>query len=107
VAQHSPYDGTGRRITKTLSNRGELDGTEQYYYDGQKQIEMRQTIDWQERVLRQYVWGTQYIDEIIRVDINGDPATDDDCLEYGTDAPYYYHRVRDSHLFLDTPSPPG
>ena len=85
------YDGTGRRVGKTLTYRGDLDGTEHYYYDGSKQIEMRQVLSGQEAVMRQYLWGTQYVDEIVRVDINGDYLSNNDCLG-AADASYYYHQ---------------
>lgn len=82
------YDGLGRRIRKALTRRGELDGTEFTYYAGPRAIELRNGSN---QTLRQYVWGARYVDEIVRVDINGDPAANSDCLGTG-DAAYYYHQ---------------
>ena len=42
-----------------------------YYYDGQSLIEERNA---SHRVLRQSVWGTQYVDELVQVGVNQDPA---------------------------------
>ncbi|MCO6439103.1 MAG: hypothetical protein J5J06_18575, partial [Phycisphaerae bacterium] len=61
--QTAHYDGTGRRIKKVVSNRGDLDATELYYYDGWKVIEIRQGSGTE--MDRQYIHGTQYIDEHI------------------------------------------
>ena len=51
------------------------------------------------RASAQYVWGTQYTDEIIFVDINGSPVSDNDCnpdqgIEAQTDSRYFYHQDR-------------
>ena len=45
--------------------------------DQQRQIEARNGSG---QTTRQYVWGTQYIDEIVHEDINGEPSVDNDCL---------------------------
>jgi len=83
------YAGLRRRIGKALTNRGDLDPTEWYYYSGQRQIEARNGSG---QTTRQYVWGTQYIDEIVREDINGNPAADNLCVGSTGDAAYYYHQ---------------
>ena len=88
------YDGVGRRIVKTITDSGDRGGswsydggTEEwsqddmayhYYYDGQQMTEMR---DGSDNVLKQYVWGLEYVDELVAIDLNGDPETDDDCLD--------------------------
>ena len=56
------YDGTGRRIKKVVSNAGDRDGTEYYYYAGQQMIETR---NGSETATQQFVFGTQYVDEPI------------------------------------------
>ena len=50
---------------------------------------------------RQWVWGTQYVDEVLLMDVNGDPATSNDCDpdtaaqgELGQDRRYFYHQDR-------------
>ena len=55
------YDALGRRIKKVVTNAGDLDGTELYFYGkGHQVIEVR---DGSENMIRQVVHGTQYIDE--------------------------------------------
>ncbi len=50
-------------------------------------IETRNGSDW---VLTQHLWGPMYVDELLQIAINGDPGTDNDCLETGaSDASYY------------------
>ena len=83
------YDGRGRRISKAVTASGDLDRTEYYYYDGQQMIEQR---DGSEQTAMQVVFGTEYIDEPVRLDVNTDPATDNDCLDAGGSAFYYYHQ---------------
>jgi RHS repeat-associated protein len=100
VAEYE-YDGLDRRIEKVVSNSGEGvvpgsddDGTgiqagdrhERYYYAGWRMLETRDDSD---RTLGQWVWGTQYIDELVCYDRNMD--ADSDCLE-ADDERYYYHQ---------------
>ena len=55
------YDALGRRIKKVVTNAGDLDGTELYFYGkGHQVIEVR---DGSENMIRQVIHGTQYIDE--------------------------------------------
>ena len=57
------YDALGRRIKKVVTNAGDLDGTELYFYGkGHQVIEVR---DGSENMIRQVVHGTQYIDEVV------------------------------------------
>ena len=57
------YDGLGRRIKKVVTNAGDLDGTELYFYGkGHQVIEVR---DGSENMIRQVVHGTRYIDEVV------------------------------------------
>ena len=60
----------GRRIKKEIKNSADLDCTYHYYYDGQRMIETR---NGSSQVLQQFVWGGQYIDELIQVGWNQDP----------------------------------
>ena len=61
VATYAFY-GDGRRARKQVQNRGDLDRTIYFYYDGQQVIEER---DGSERLYQQYVWGPNYIDELV------------------------------------------
>ena len=57
------YDALGRRIKKVVTNAGDLDGTELYFYGkGHQVIEVR---DGSENMIRQVVHGTRYIDEVV------------------------------------------
>ncbi|MFH1419686.1 MAG: RHS repeat-associated core domain-containing protein, partial [Planctomycetota bacterium] len=48
------------------------------YYDGQRMIEMR---DGSANVLKQHLWGAQYVDELCQIGVNDDPedASEDAC----------------------------
>ena len=49
---------------------------------------------------RQWVWGTQYVDEVLLMDVNGNPGNSNDCdPDYtpqgdGQDRRYFYHQDR-------------
>ena len=47
------YDGRGRRISKAVTNSGDLDCTYHYYLDGDSMIEVRNGSD---QVLKEQVW---------------------------------------------------
>ena len=69
------YDGTGRRISKTVEYSGDWDFTYHFYYNGQSEIEIRNGDSYNEgSVLKQKVWGTQYVDELVQIAINQDPS---------------------------------
>ena len=69
--------GLGRRVSKAISNSANWNGTYRYYYSGQSVVEERNSSD---KTLRQYVWGTQYTDEIVQIGINDDPGdTEQNC----------------------------
>ena len=71
------YDGLGRRVSKAISNSANWNGTYRYYYSGQSVVEERNSSD---KTLRQYVWGTQYTDELVQIGINDDPGdTEQNC----------------------------
>ncbi len=76
VAQYG-YDGLGRRIKKVVSNSGDKDGTQYFYYNNRWQL---LEIDNADGVARQqFVWGSNYIDEAICMDV--DTGTDGDCTD--------------------------
>jgi len=62
----SLYDGQGRRVKKAITNCGDLDATHVYYYDGQRMIEERNGSG---QLLKTYVWGQQYIDELLAIHV--------------------------------------
>jgi RHS repeat-associated protein len=74
ISSTSSYDGRGRRISKTLANTGAWDCAYHYYYDGDSLAETRNGSD---ILMRQHVWGTQYIDELVQIGINQHPQTND------------------------------
>ena len=65
------YDALGRRVTKCVQNSGDWNATYRYYYDGDRVVEERNSSN---KTLRQYVWGTQYVDELVQTSINDDPS---------------------------------
>ena len=75
------YDGLSRRVSKATTWSGDWDETYNYYYDGQAK-NMIETRNGSDEALTQHVWGVTYVDELLRIDINDDPATEDDCLDY-------------------------
>jgi RHS repeat-associated protein len=64
------YDGKGRRIKKAIANDADLDCTYLYYHDGDSNLETRNGSGY---VLKQQVWGTPYVDELVQVGVNQDP----------------------------------
>jgi RHS repeat-associated protein len=60
--QEAEFDGLGRRIRKTVTNSGDLDGTTVYLYNRHQIIETRNGSD---EVMLQVYPGTRYIDEIV------------------------------------------
>jgi RHS repeat-associated protein len=77
IAAYS-YDAEGRRIRKVVTNSAGLNGTTDFYLDGQQEIEDRNAAD---APAQQYVYGS-YIDEPLAVDTNlgGSPTR------------YFYHQ---------------
>ncbi|MBE7456511.1 MAG: RHS repeat-associated core domain-containing protein [Planctomycetia bacterium] len=58
------YYADNRRASKTVTNRGDLDGTTYFFYDGLREIEER---NGSEQVTQQYVWGHEYIDQLLMI----------------------------------------
>ncbi len=95
------YDGRTRRVSKVITNNGTSgtpnDGgnaTVHFYYDNKWRI--LETRNGSNQATRQWVWGTKYTDEILFMDVNGDPTSDNDC-DPDSDAPdrrYFYHQDR-------------
>ena len=72
------YDSLGRRIVKDVDNCGNWDIDYHYLYSGWQMVEMRNGSD---DVIKQYVWGLTYVDELLQIGINDDPTDEgeDDC----------------------------
>ena len=69
------YDGLGRRIGKLIENSGDWNMTYNFYYDGQSTVEEQNGSG---DTIKQHVWGTQYIDELVQTGLNDNPGSDDD-----------------------------
>jgi len=88
------YDGLGRRTLKTVTNSapsggGDFDFTYHYYYHGQQLVEIHNGTG---LVIKQHVWGLDYIDELVEVAINQDPT---DSHEQVCERPFYaMHNAR-------------
>ena len=78
------YDGLNRRTRKMVANSGDLDCTQEYLWDRDwRLLEVRNGSG---DVLKQQLWGARYIDELVQIAINTDPA---DAGEDVCDANYY------------------
>ena len=100
------FDGLHRRASKAVTNTGpeELAGdggetTVHFYYDSQWRI--LETRNGSDQATRQFMHGTQYIDEHVFMDVNGDPSNVDDCNpdtdaqgENDQDRRYFIHQDR-------------
>ncbi|WP_428940595.1 RHS repeat-associated core domain-containing protein [Fontivita pretiosa] len=88
------YDGLGRRITKkTYDSGGSLTETRQFFYSNRWQI-IEERVDGRSNPQeRQYVWGMQYVDELILRDRDANGGSSGDgTLEqrhYGLQDPNY------------------
>ena len=102
------------RSQKTVTNSGVEhvtgDGgntTIEYYYSTKWQI--LETRNGSNQATRQWVWGSQYVDEPILMDVNGDPGTDNTC-DPDTDSGcrrYYYHQDRNWNVLALTETDDG
>ncbi|MFH1745575.1 MAG: RHS repeat-associated core domain-containing protein [Planctomycetota bacterium] len=112
------YWADNRRSEKVVTNSGveesDNDGgntTVRYYYSNKWQI--LETRDGSDQATRQWVWGTQYVDEPLFMDYNADPGTDDDCdpdvdtyaesmVSENEDRRYYYQQDRNWNVIALT-----
>ncbi len=62
------FDGLGRRVVKTVSNSGDLDGVTEYYHNRNQIIETR---DGSGNLETQVYHGTQYSDEVVGMRVAG------------------------------------
>ena len=68
------YDGLDRRIAKSVTNCGDWSFTYDYYHDGRRVLEERNGAS---GVIKRFIYGTQYQDEVVRIDVNVDPSTNE------------------------------
>ncbi len=62
IIQTGEFDALGRRIKKVVTNAGDYDKTEVYFYDGQRIV---QVSNGSGTMVQQFIHGTQYIDELV------------------------------------------
>ena len=125
VAEYE-YDGQNRRTTKTVGNCGientANDGgntTVEYYYGGVAaglragRWNVFETRNGSSQTTFQYVWGTQYVDELVMIDKNGDPSESNDCDpddqsgESTADERYFVHQDRNWNVVALTDYDPS
>ena len=100
VAEYE-YDGDDRRVEKVVTNCGVEDTpndggntTLHFYYSNRWQI--LETRGGSNQTLAQYIWGMRYVDELVMIEVNENPGTnntankDDD----GSDSRYFVHQDR-------------
>ncbi|MEM8784090.1 MAG: hypothetical protein AAGE65_14720, partial [Planctomycetota bacterium] len=85
------YDGLGRRVVRKLRNVADREATYHDYYNSNWQL--LETRDGSGSPVKQHVWGLDYIDELIAVNINHDPwdPTEDLCERV-------YFALHDAHF---------
>lgn len=82
------YDGMGRRIKKEVKGTADLDCTYQFYHDGQRTIETRNGSD---QMIKHDLWGLEYIDELVAININADPSANATTTDVDDHAYYALH----------------
>jgi RHS repeat-associated protein len=75
------YDARGRRIVKAVNGTGGWDCTYHYYLDRDSVVEEQ---NGSAEPIKQYVWGLQYIDELVVTSLNSNPTGQTTC-----DTPYW------------------
>ena len=73
VAQYD-YDAKGRRIVKTVSNSGDLNGTTRYLWGGQSDWQCLEELDGSDNIQARYTYAPGYIDAVAcgERDLDGD-----------------------------------
>ena len=116
------YDALHRRVSKAVTHCGlettPGDGgntTVDFFYDNQWRVV--ETQNGAKQTTRQFVYGTQYVDEPILMDVNGDPSignnVDPDVTATGeggespADTRYFYHQDRNWNVTALTAYEPG
>ncbi len=88
------YDGTGRRTIKAVSHSADLNGTYHYYY---KVRSIVQIDNGSGQMLKQYVWGLKYIDELCQIGMNIDPANADTVQYSENIAERFFYALQDAN----------
>jgi YD repeat-containing protein len=76
------YDGLGHRIRKVVTNCGDMNRTDYYYYNGNWQlleVDQGGTPE-THKAVQQFVWGSRYIDEAVCMDVDTDG--DGSCTDF-------------------------
>jgi RHS repeat-associated protein len=76
TSEVNSYDAQGRRIAKAISNTGAWDCTYNYYLDRQSVVEEQ---NGSAQTIKQFLWGLDYIDELIQTSLNSSPTTKSTC----------------------------
>jgi hypothetical protein len=103
------------RGVETVANDGGNTTIDFYYDDQWRPVEERNGSN---QAVRQYLFGTQYTDEPILVDVNSVPGTDNDCNPDVTTTPetnasdpadqrYFYHQDRNWNVVALTAHDPN
>ena len=71
------YDGRNRRIQKTVASTGQWDCNYHYYYTNAWQL--IETRNGSFQTLKQHVSGIRYIDELVQIAANSNPAIGNTC----------------------------
>ncbi len=80
------YDGLGHRVYKKVENSGDRDDEQYFYYNNRWQLLEIAGSD--NKARQQFVWGTQYIDEAICMDV--DTNSDGDCTDTAGSRHFFY-----------------
>ena len=86
------YDGLGHRIYKKVANSGDKDREEYYYYNQKWQL--LEIDDAGDRARQQFVWGINYIDEAVCMDVDTDTNPEAEgygnCTDSGGSRHFFY-----------------
>lgn len=91
------YDGNNRRIVHTVQNSADLNCIYQDYFS--RMWQLLETRNGSSEVLRHHVWGEIYVDELVQVGLNSNPASQDtvDSLHWaGQDSNFNVQGLVDS-----------
>ena len=93
VVATATYDCQNRRMRKTVTNSGSLDGTTDYYYAGWRVCEEYTLTGSSETLKYQYVWGATYHDELISRDDRGTATVAQLNDGSGSDRQFQHHNT--------------
>ncbi len=80
------YDGLGHRVYKKVENSGDRDDEQYFYYNNKWQLLEIAGSD--NKARQQFVWGSQYIDEAICMDV--DTNSDGNCTDTAGSRHFFY-----------------